>query len=266
MSRSRVAAARRGARWPLALVVGRELVPKRTAHARCRASCSSRSTRCAPTAWAPRAVRRASRRPSTRLAARGLVFEEALRLGAAHAALALDDAHAGSSRRATACTTTAATCCRPSLETLATRLKAAGYETGAFVGAYVLDRRFGLARGFDLYDDQHRRATRAARASSSRSAGGEDVVAAAAGWLGRGRGPFFAWVHLYDAHAPYDPPAPFREAHRGRGPTTARWPTSTPASAVCSRRSGRRARARDAASRSSPWSATTASRWASTAS
>jgi choline-sulfatase len=99
-------------------------------------------------------------------------------------------------------------------ETLGTRLQAAGYATGAFVAAYVLDRRFGLARGFARYDDAiDRRQEGASVLESERR--GETVVAAAEEWLSAQGGPFFAWVHLYDPHAPYDPPSPFRERHAG---------------------------------------------------
>jgi arylsulfatase A-like enzyme/Flp pilus assembly protein TadD len=99
-------------------------------------------------------------------------------------------------------------------ETLATRLQAAGYATGAFMAAYVLDRRFGLARGFTQYDDAiDRRQEGASVLESERR--GETVVAAAEAWLGGQHGPYFAWVHLYDPHAPYDPPSPFREKHAG---------------------------------------------------
>jgi arylsulfatase A-like enzyme len=96
--------------------------------------------------------------------------------------------------------------------TVATRLKAAGYATGAFVAAYVLDRRFGLARGFDRYDDAIERRQEGASVLESERRG-ETVAAAAEEWLGAQSGPFFAWVHLYDPHAPYDPPSPFREKH-----------------------------------------------------
>ncbi len=98
------------------------------------------------------------------------------------------------------------------LDTLATLLRPRGYATGAFVGAYVLDRRFGLARGFELYDDRIERGNAGGSVlESERSC--EAVVAAAREWMGRQRTRFAAWVHLYDAHAPYAPPAPFREAH-----------------------------------------------------
>ena len=94
--------------------------------------------------------------------------------------------------------------------TLATALKNAGYETAAFVGAYALDRRFGLARGFATYDDQVTRDWDAAdRLEAERPAGA--VVDAAIAWLDRVKdGPVFLWVHLYDPHAPYAPPEPHR--------------------------------------------------------
>jgi choline-sulfatase len=92
--------------------------------------------------------------------------------------------------------------------TLATQLAASGYRTGAFIGAFVLDRRFGLARGFDRYDDDIPR-ERAADLDAERP--GRIVTDRALAWLAeKSEKPFFAWVHLYDAHAPYAPPEPFR--------------------------------------------------------
>ena len=94
------------------------------------------------------------------------------------------------------------------VETLAERLAAAGYETGAFVAAYVLDSRWGLARGFDSYDDDFgRNGVQPAPLQTART--GDKVVDAALPWLLEERdAPFFGWVHLYDPHAPYDPPEP----------------------------------------------------------
>ena len=101
-------------------------------------------------------------------------------------------------------------------QTLARLLKAAGYDTAAFVGAFVLDHRFGLAQGFDTYDDQIPRDPEAAdRLEAERPASA--VVDRALAWLDRdqgpgtkAQGPFFMWLHLYDPHAPYTPPAEFR--------------------------------------------------------
>ena len=98
--------------------------------------------------------------------------------------------------------------------TLATQLAAAGYRTGAFIGAFVLDRRFGLGRGFDRYDDDIPR-ERAADLDVERP--GRVVTDRALAWLSeKSEKPFFAWVHLYDAHAPYAPPEPFRTLYPDR--------------------------------------------------
>lgn len=88
---------------------------------------------------------------------------------------------------------------------LAQLLQHQGYRTGAFIGAFVLDKQFGLDRGFDYYDDN-------LDAGEGHSSGdghnhkmriGERVVDSALGWL-RGRSePFFCWVHLFDPHTPY---------------------------------------------------------------
>ncbi|MEP7116436.1 MAG: sulfatase-like hydrolase/transferase [Acidobacteriota bacterium] len=96
------------------------------------------------------------------------------------------------------------------LPTLATVLKAAGYRTGAFVGAFVLDARFGLNRGFDDYDDHYPHGTSTSFAFAERR--GDAVVEAAGTWIldAREHGPWLAWVHLFDPHAPYDAPAEFR--------------------------------------------------------
>ncbi len=97
----------------------------------------------------------------------------------------------------------------PGPPTLASVLRGAGYHTGAFVGAYVLNHIFGLDDGFDVYDDRvHRDPDRGAALEAERRGG--EVVDAALDWLRRlPAGPFFLWVHLYDPHAPYDPPPEF---------------------------------------------------------
>ncbi|MGE5243796.1 MAG: sulfatase-like hydrolase/transferase [Betaproteobacteria bacterium] len=101
--------------------------------------------------------------------------------------------------------------------TLATVLHGAGYRTGAFVGAFVLDARFGLNRGFDVYDD---RLPADPDAVSFRfvQRRADAVLRAAGDWiLGRPERPatWFCWAHLFDPHSPYDAPAPYRA---GRSP------------------------------------------------
>jgi choline-sulfatase len=98
----------------------------------------------------------------------------------------------------------------PSTISLARRFREASYHTGGFVGAYVLDRRFGLAEGFETYDDRIRfDPNEGARLEAERSGG--EVVGAALDWLAKTSAPFFLWVHLYDPHAPYEPPAEYRK-------------------------------------------------------
>ncbi len=93
--------------------------------------------------------------------------------------------------------------------TLAERLQARGFRTGAFVGSVVLQSDRGLSQGFDTYRD-----VRAQAGVSVRQRPGNLVVDEAIEWLeGAAGSPFLLWAHLYDAHAPYEPPAPFRAAH-----------------------------------------------------
>ena len=87
---------------------------------------------------------------------------------------------------------------------LAEILRESGYETGAFVASPVLGAKFGLARGFDVYDDQLR-TDQLAGSEALRYRPAEHVVAPALQWLrNRGSRRFFCWVHLYDPHWPYD--------------------------------------------------------------
>jgi arylsulfatase A-like enzyme/Flp pilus assembly protein TadD len=100
--------------------------------------------------------------------------------------------------------------------TLAQALSLGGRRSAAFVGAFVLDRRFGLDRGFASYDDEIPKGP-GARTGIDAERPGRVVVDRALAWLeASGPSPFFLWVHLYDPHAPYDPPAPFRERFPGR--------------------------------------------------
>lgn len=101
-------------------------------------------------------------------------------------------------------------------ETLATNFQRAGYRTAAFVGAFVLDHRFGLDRGFDLYDDDIVRDPADASLAAEAERRGSDVVDRAMAWLQKPDGrPFFVWVHLYDPHAPYAPPSPWPQTYDG---------------------------------------------------
>jgi arylsulfatase A-like enzyme len=97
--------------------------------------------------------------------------------------------------------------------TLAEILAGSGYETAAFISAFVLDGRFGLKRGFATYDDDvgtsESSVTEFTRPIYERSAGA--VTDRAITWL-RGRGgtrPFFGWVHYFDPHSPKRPPGAF---------------------------------------------------------
>ncbi|MEZ5290035.1 MAG: sulfatase-like hydrolase/transferase [Vicinamibacterales bacterium] len=94
--------------------------------------------------------------------------------------------------------------------TLATRLKAAGFATGAFVAAFPLDHRFGLAAGFDSYGD---RLPRRADGRPADERPGEQVVDEALAWRhGTGDARTFLWVHLFEPHAPYGDPRSGRAA------------------------------------------------------
>jgi arylsulfatase A-like enzyme/tetratricopeptide (TPR) repeat protein len=96
---------------------------------------------------------------------------------------------------------------RAGVPTLADALRTRGYATGAFIGGYPLQASFGLARGFDRYDDDFLRAAGAVERPA------DAVVGAAASWIDQHRSqPLFAWLHLFDPHSPYTPPAPFAPA------------------------------------------------------
>ncbi len=102
--------------------------------------------------------------------------------------------------------------------TLASLLAKEGYRTGAFIGAFVLDRRFGLNQGFEVYDDEIPRDPHAGVTLEAERPG-RDVMDRALAWLRGGdedSRPFFLWVHLYDAHAPYAPPKDWAARHPGR--------------------------------------------------
>lgn len=98
----------------------------------------------------------------------------------------------------------------PSATTLAEVLKGAGYATGGFIGAWVLESRWGLAQGFDKYSDQFDLSKYKVISLGTVQKSGEEVVNDAISWLDTVKSrKFFGWVHLYDAHTPYEPPEPY---------------------------------------------------------
>ncbi len=99
--------------------------------------------------------------------------------------------------------------------TLAEVLKARGYETAAVIGGYPLDHRFGIAQGFESYDDSLPSASHLGGAEEAQRPAGE-VTRRALRWLDRSHpNPFFLWLHYYDPHAPYTPPEPFKSKFPG---------------------------------------------------
>ena len=96
--------------------------------------------------------------------------------------------------------------------TLAEVLRDKGYRTGGFIGAFVLDRRWGISQGFERYFDEFDlEKFNDAPSMDVIQRPGSEVVDKALEWLRADRErPFFAWVHLYDPHAPYEAPEPYR--------------------------------------------------------
>ncbi|HXE90162.1 MAG TPA: sulfatase-like hydrolase/transferase [Terriglobales bacterium] len=101
--------------------------------------------------------------------------------------------------------------------TWAQMLKQRGYRTAAFIGAVILDSSSlapGLDRGFDFYDNFPNLPKSAPRWGRVERRG-MDVVERAIEWMGRNRsGPRFLWVHLFDPHDPYEPPAPYDQLYK----------------------------------------------------
>ena len=106
-----------------------------------------------------------------------------------------------------------------SIQTLPRILQSHGFTTAAFVGAFVLSKQFGLAQGFDVYDDElsptGEKINEAFPLYNERK--GEKVTEAALHWLQK-KNPsrFFLWVHYFDPHTPYDPPQPFKNEYLDR--------------------------------------------------
>jgi arylsulfatase A-like enzyme/Tfp pilus assembly protein PilF len=98
--------------------------------------------------------------------------------------------------------------------TLAESLKDHGYATGAVVSSFVLDRSWGLARGFESYDDAFAGEEFLQKNLGLVERRAEESVNHALGWLeAHENQPFFFWLHLYDPHSPYNPPEPFRSQY-----------------------------------------------------
>ena len=96
---------------------------------------------------------------------------------------------------------------RADVPLLAERFQRNGFATAAFLASVVLDRQAGLARGFDLYADRF--------APGADRRPGDEVVAQALEWI-KGKPRSFAWVHLYDPHAPYLPPGRYATEYADR--------------------------------------------------
>ena len=104
----------------------------------------------------------------------------------------------------------------PQFKSVAQAFQQAGYATGAVVSAFVLDRSWGLGRGFDYYDDAFSAATFQKKEIGLVDRRAGESVAHALSWLKKTpRRPFFLWLHLYDPHNPYDPPEPYNSEYKG---------------------------------------------------
>ena len=102
-----------------------------------------------------------------------------------------------------------------SAATIAEALKASGYRTGAFIGAFVVDRAYGFGQGFDEFDAAFEGYRQDLKSQVQRPAA--KVIDPAIAWIGGNAGaPFFAWVHLYDAHTPYSAPPPYGAKFKAR--------------------------------------------------
>jgi len=105
----------------------------------------------------------------------------------------------------------------PEHVTLAEVLKERGFATGGFVSAFVLDHRWGISQGFDTYYDDFDLKQEEKLSMGEIQRPGNETLDHALAWIrGQKDRRFFAWVHLYDPHAPYDPPEPYKSRYPGR--------------------------------------------------
>jgi arylsulfatase A-like enzyme/tetratricopeptide (TPR) repeat protein len=103
------------------------------------------------------------------------------------------------------------------IPTLAEMLRRSGYQTAAFVSSFVLNSMWGLNRGFEVYDDDMGIDKNRPRFLFLLARRGDDTTDRFLAWLDRNSNkPFFAWLHLYDAHSPYRSPEPFHGHYAGR--------------------------------------------------
>ena len=104
----------------------------------------------------------------------------------------------------------------PEQTTLAEMLKAKGFATGGFIAAFVLDGKWGIDQGFDEYVDDFDISERRGRSMGNVQRPGNEVVDKALPWIDSVKDSrFFAWIHLYDPHTPYDPPEPYKTEYKG---------------------------------------------------
>jgi arylsulfatase A-like enzyme len=105
----------------------------------------------------------------------------------------------------------------PEHVTLAEVLKGRGFATGGFVSAFVLDHRWGIAQGFDRYFDDFDLKQEEKLSMGEIQRPGNETVDHALQWIRDVKDKrFFAWIHLYDPHAPYDPPEPYKSRYTER--------------------------------------------------
>ncbi|MGA2576288.1 MAG: sulfatase-like hydrolase/transferase [Bryobacteraceae bacterium] len=106
---------------------------------------------------------------------------------------------------------------QPSTTTLATILQQQGWDTAAFISSAVLKKLFGFNQGFAVYDDQMPKPGKGHEFDEDAERRAGETVDHAVRWLDAQSGkPYFLWVHVYDPHAPYQPPSPFREKYKDR--------------------------------------------------
>ncbi|HUO32504.1 MAG TPA: sulfatase-like hydrolase/transferase [Bryobacteraceae bacterium] len=106
---------------------------------------------------------------------------------------------------------------QPSTTTLATILQQQGWDTAAFISSAVLKKLFGFNQGFAVYDDQMPKPGKGHEFDEDAERRAGVTVDHALRWLDAQSGkPYFLWVHVYDPHAPYEPPSPFREKYKAR--------------------------------------------------